>query len=65
MLRSYIRCECPQTGQIATFIGDDNREPLSPLFNGLYELIPWMKQNGFVWDEYEGRNFIPWRVKKL
>jgi len=58
-----VQCPDPQTGKVGTFI-KENDQRVSPLFDGLYELYPWMKQNGWEHDEYDGDAFRPWRVKK-
>lgn len=52
-----------RTGETATFIRTVYGEDLTP-HDGLYTLIPWMKENNWEWAEYEGDNYHPWRVIK-
>lgn len=52
---------CGKNGKDYIMVGSDI---VSPLFNSLAELLPWMKNNGWNWAEYDesGNNYIPWRV---
>lgn len=50
-------------GVRGTFIKDEMGQ-ISPTFDGLYQLFPWMKQSGWVRDECDGAKYIPWRVSK-
>jgi len=45
-------------GVIGTFIRDDDG-PCSPILDGLYELYPWMKKNGWESDTSSD----PWGAK--
>lgn len=57
-------------GKKGTFIADD-AGPISPIFDGLYELYPWMRANGWYMDEHgttpngDAGTFYPWRVAKM
>lgn len=53
-------------GRYCTFIEGSDGKPASPITGGLYELIPWMRENGWVSDkyDYQGNNYEPWRVSK-
>lgn len=52
--------------QPKTFIAlTGGNPPVSPLFDSLAELYPWMRENGWVSDEYVDGVQYPWRVKKV
>lgn len=57
---SAIQCRDAETGKVGTFIRDSNKVRLTPVFDGLYELYPWMHQNGWR-DKPNGE---PWEVEK-
>lgn len=57
-------------GKYGTFIAD-GAGPISPVFPCIDELIPWMKNNGWYWDEHgttpngDAGTYYPWRVAKV
>ncbi len=61
--QSAVQCTAP-CGKVGTFLRDDAKQPLSPIFDGLYALYPWMKANGWAMDEHDRDGFHPWRVSK-
>ena len=53
------------TEQRGTFIAQANTlRRVSPMFDGLWELFPWMRANGWEMAEHPGGRFVPWRVAK-
>lgn len=63
-MKIAVRCTEAKTETVGTFIHHGDRVAVSPIFDGLYQLLPWMKENGYFLDEYPGGNFDPWRVSK-
>lgn len=51
-------------GQRGTFLRNDRGEALSPIFDGLYQLYPWMRAQGWVTDTDDNGTYRPWRVSK-
>lgn len=45
-LTCCVQCKAA-SGELGTFIADANRNLVSPIFDGLAGLLPWMNQNGF------------------
>jgi hypothetical protein len=60
--RIAVQCKDVASGKTATFIRDENKVAVSPLFRDLVELFPWMRENGWKQEEGYGENFKPWRV---
>lgn len=57
-------------GATGDFIHDDENPtvPLSPVFDSLAKLFPWIRENGWKLEEYRDNNyskFEPWRIIKL
>jgi hypothetical protein len=63
--RIAVQCKDTETGQVATFIRNENRTAISPLFPDLAGLYPWMRDSGWKSDEGYGDNFQPWRVVRV
>ena len=68
-----VQCTDPITGETGDFIAgfeDGKKTRVSPLFNSLAYLYPWMHQNGWKSDEYidlgpdRPQQFVPWRVTR-
>ena len=65
-----VQCRARDQGD-GTFIAQRHSKteagwiPVSPVFDGLAELFPWMKKNGWIMEEHVGDKFIPWRVVKI
>ena len=60
--RIAVQCTDVATGRVATFIRDENKVAVSPLFPDLVGLFPWMHTNGWKSAEHSGNTFTPWRV---
>ena len=44
-----IQCTCKQTGVVGSFLRDEETgDTLSPVFDNLAELFPWMTRNGWI-----------------
>lgn len=70
--RISVQCTDTTTGETGDFIaGFENgrRIALSPIFQSLAELYPWMHKNGWKSDEYISlgteTKFVPWRVVRV
>ena len=72
-MNTYIQAQCSfdpaNTALKGTFIRDKNTgEILSPVFDSLAGLFPWMRYNGWKLDEYNNSDSLegyhPWRVTK-
>ena len=64
----HVQCTPPGATKRGTYIANDGGEGhklISPVFDGLTELFPWMKQNGWKVAEYPNGEFTPWRVEKV
>lgn len=60
-----VQCTESKTGKIGSFITKGrSREAISPIFDGLYGLFPWMRENGWKSDEYLKDVYVPWRVSR-
>ena len=63
--RANVQCTEASTGKVGTFIAPaDSREAVSPVFSSLAQLYPWMRENGWRFQEGVGQRFVPWRVVK-
>ncbi len=63
-MKIAVRCTEAKTNTVGTFIHNGDRIAISPIFDGLWQLFPWMKENGYSQDEYPEGKFVPWRVTK-
>lgn len=63
-MKIAVRCTEAKTKTVGTFIHNGDHIAISPIFDGLWQLFPWMKENGYSVDEYLGGQFVPWRVTK-
>ncbi len=62
----FVSVQCPDMdGRPATFIRSETREQVSPSFPSLAELYPWMRANGWQFDELVNGKFLPWRVSQV
>lgn len=62
--RVCVQCVDKVSGETGTFLGDTEHHALSPLFDSLAGLLPWMRDNGWAMDEHVEGNFVPWRAVK-
>lgn len=62
--RIAVQCIDTETSKIGTFIRDETKQRVSPLFRSLVDLYPWMHDNKWKLDEYVENTFTPWRVTK-
>jgi len=55
-----VSCKTIRPGMYTTYISDEKGEPASPLLGSLFQLFPWMRENGWEsnWDNG------PWAVKR-
>ena len=53
----YVQCTDKTTGVKGTFIGKDSAA-VSPIFDSLFNLYPWMKENG--WKSESWNKNRPW-----
>lgn len=61
-----IQCRPNGEGPPKDFLAGDKgkHNPISPLFDHLQDLYPWLRENGWKPDEYEGVRYIPFRYSR-
>jgi hypothetical protein len=64
--RINVQCTDSVTGKTGCFITPAGEHTaITPIFDSLAGLYPWIQANGWKSDEGYGAEFIPWRVVKL
>lgn len=56
-----IQCTDKATNTVGTYIADETGKAISPICAGVYELVPWMREN--KWECYQ--NDGPLGVRKV
>ncbi len=61
-----IQCKDKISGQTGDFVFSENKpfEAISPVFNHLQDLFPWINQNGFKQETYFENKYTPFRLIK-